>query len=236
MATRKSQRVVIWIIVIVMLAGTLGGFLAMVLAPKNQASDQAKLDQLNKEYQIKMEEYEQQIANYRTEKAKELSGKYYGEFVQYSSRVGEFDTSAVTELKKEDLKQGDGEEITSSSTFYAYYIGWNPSGKVFDQSIEGESLKYPIEASIGRVISGWTEGAEGMKVGGVRELTIPADKAYGEAGSGEDIPANTPLKFVIMVIPAPSEADMPQRPKLSEEHRELFARVNNIDPSLLENF
>ena len=49
-----------------------------------------------------------------------------------------------------------------------------------------------------------------MKVGGVRELTIPSDMAYGETGSGEDIPANTPLKFVVMAIPPVEEIPLPQ--------------------------
>jgi hypothetical protein len=53
------------------------------------------------------------------------------------------------------------------------------------------------------VIKGWTDGTVGMKVGGVRELTIPSDQAYGATGSGTNIPPNTPLKFVIMVIPTP---------------------------------
>jgi len=43
-----------------------------------------------------------------------------------------------------------------------------------------------------------------MKVGGVRELTIPASLAYGEQGSGADIPANTPIKFILMIIPTPA--------------------------------
>ena len=48
---------------------------------------------------------------------------------------------------------------------------------------------------------GWYDGVEGMKIGGVREVTIPAGLAYGETGSGEDIPPNTPIKFLIMAIP-----------------------------------
>ena len=48
-----------------------------------------------------------------------------------------------------------------------------------------------------------------MKIGGIRELTIPAAKAYGDKGSGEDIPANTPIKFVVMAIPKPAEITPP---------------------------
>jgi FKBP-type peptidyl-prolyl cis-trans isomerase len=57
------------------------------------------------------------------------------------------------------------------------------------------------------VITGWSEGIQGMRIGGVRELTIPADKAYGKTGSpnstdtSKSIAPNTPLKFIVMLIP-----------------------------------
>ena len=61
-----------------------------------------------------------------------------------------------------------------------------------------------------------------MKVGGVRELTIPSDLAYGETGSGDSIPANTPLKFVIMTIPTPTAIEQPMP---SEELTTLYSRL-----------
>ena len=60
------------------------------------------------------------------------------------------------------------------------------------------------------MIGGWKKGIVGMKIGGVRELTIPSAQAYGEEGSGDDIPANTPLKFVVLAVPSISEPEMPQ--------------------------
>lgn len=199
MATKTSQRVFIWVIAIVMTVGTIAGFIAMILAPENQKLDQARIQQLT-------EEYQQRVAD----QAKELSGKYFDEFSSYSARVSAFDGSSVSQLKKDDLKVGDGEVLTEDSSFTAYYIGWNPSGEIFDQSIDGNTLKAPFAASPGGVISGWTEGVAGMKIGGVRELTIPAEKAYGSAGSGDKIPPNTPLKFVIMVVPTPETIEIPQ--------------------------
>lgn len=198
MATKTSQRVFIWVIAIVMTVGTLAGFIALILAPENQKVDQARIQELTATYQKQVQD-----------QAKELSGKYFTEFSGYGSRVAAFDATSVSELGKEDLKMGNGETLTKDSTFTAYYIGWNPSGEIFDQSIDGSSLKAPFEASPGGVISGWTEGVDGMKIGGVRELTIPAAKAYGETGQGDKIPPNTPLKFVIMVIPAPKQIPIP---------------------------
>jgi FKBP-type peptidyl-prolyl cis-trans isomerase len=208
MATQKAQRIGIWIIAIVLTVGTLAGFVAIVLQPKNEASDQAKLTALSAEYQTNQDAYQKKVDT----QAAELSTMYYAELNQYASRVKSFDKASVTELKSEDLKVGAGAEITAESTFSAYYIGWNPDGVIFDQSIDGASLKTPFSVSPGGVIKGWSEGTLGMKVGGIRELTIPSDKAYGETGSGDNIPANTPLKFVIMVIPTPEVIPQPEVP------------------------
>jgi len=202
----RGQRIGIWIIAIVMAVGTIGSFVIIILANNNSKIDSDRKATLTAEYQQQVTDYQAKVAA----QGIELSSQYFGEFSPYSSRVAAFDKDGVTELKTEDLKVGDGEEITATSSFTAYYIGWNPSGVVFDQSIDGDALKAPFAAKPGGVITGWTEGVVGMKVGGIRELTIPSDLAYGATGSGESIPANTPLKFVIMIIPTPAAITQPQ--------------------------
>jgi FKBP-type peptidyl-prolyl cis-trans isomerase FkpA len=204
-AATKGQRIGIWIIAAFMLVGTIGSFLAIILANKNQGTDQARLTAETAEYQKEYTAYQAKVSA----QAAELSKQYFDTLNQYASRPAAFDAASVTELKTEDLVVGTGDEIKSDSSFTAYYIGWNPTGKVFDQSIDGSSLKAPFNVTPGGVIEGWTKGAVGMKVGGIRELTIPADLAYGEAGSGADIPANTPIKFVVMIIPTPEEIPVP---------------------------
>lgn len=206
MATKRSQKVFIWVIAVTMLVGSVGAYFLLILSNDNAARDAERIQVAQEEFQKEYTEYQQKLQ----EQTKELSDKYYSEFSKYESRAKAFSADEVTELKKKDLKEGDGEELTEESNFMAYYIGWTPDGKIFDSSIEGESLKTPISVQPGGVISGWTEGAAGMKVGGVRELTIPAEKAYGEAGSGEAIPPNTPLKFVIMVVPTPEGLEEPE--------------------------
>lgn len=199
MATSKAQRIGIWIIAGFMAVGTIGSFAIIVLANSNGQKDQARVNELTAQY----------TADTKAQ-ATELSDKYYPVLNQYSSRVGIFDAAAVTELKTEDLVIGTGDAITTESSFSAYYIGWTPDGKIFDSSFEGTSLKAPYPVTPGGVIEGWTKGADGMKVGGIRELTLPSSLAYGETGQGESIPPNTPLKFVIMIVPAPEEIEMPQ--------------------------
>lgn len=202
MATKKSQRIGIWIIAIAMVVGTVGGFAAMMVAPGNEAKEKAALESAQAEWEAAQQA-----------QANDLSEKYYEMFTQYENRVGVFDAAAVSELKTEDLAAGDGEEIKGDTKVAMYYIGWNPDGKIFDGSIDGEKLKdpFPVDGpATTSVIEGWQKGLVGMRIGGVRELTIPSSMAYGEAGSGEMIPPNTPLKFIVMAIPPVEEVPAPK--------------------------
>lgn len=243
MATKKSQRIAIWVIAGVMMVGTIGGFVAMMVAPGNEARDQAEIEKANEEYSAKYKEYndkktaqEKQYQDAITAKAQELglNEKYFAELSSYSSRVSSFDKNTVAELKTEDLKVGDGEEIKADSKVAMYYIGWNPEGKVFDQSIDGDKLKNPLPidgVDEAEVIAGWKEGLIGMKVGGVREVAIPSDKAYGASGSGEDIPADTPIKFVVLAIPSlgvdkPEPVAEPEMPKILKD---FYKRQYGVD-------
>jgi FKBP-type peptidyl-prolyl cis-trans isomerase len=194
MATSKGQRVGIWVIAGVLLVGTLGSFVAMIFQTKNQSSDQAAYNKQLEEYKKYMEAEQK--------RGDELSVTYYPQLKPYESTPAAFDAATVagSEVTVHDLKIGEGAEITAETAYEAYYIGWNPKGKVFDSSFNGEKLKAPLTVGQGSVIEGWGKGVTGMKVGGVREISIPSDLAYGEKGSGDDIPPNTPLKFIVMVI------------------------------------
>lgn len=193
MATPKSQRIGIWIIAVVMLIGTIGSFAVMILASENAKTDQEEQNKLMEQYQ---KEYERQ-----EKEAEELSAKYYPDFKKYKDAPKSFDVDSVgDDVKTKDLKKGSGETIKEASQYRAYYIGWTPDGKSFDSSFDGDALKVPFDTTQATPIEGWRKGVEGMNVGGVREMTLPAELAYGEAGSGESIPPNTPIKFIVMVI------------------------------------
>jgi len=205
MGKARAQRIIIWIIAVVMIVGTIGSFVLMMLSQKNTQDQTAEMNKL-------YSQYESQV-NAQT---KSLSDKYYATFSTYQSQVAPFDASSVTALQTQDLTVGTGDTLSDTSSFRAYYIGWGPDGKVFDSSIDAstKSLKAPLDAGPGQVIQGWIDGVKGMKVGGVRLLTIPAAEAYGATGSGCSsstdtssctIKPNTPLKFIIMTIP---EADV----------------------------
>jgi peptidylprolyl isomerase len=105
-------------------------------------------------------------------------------------------------LVVKDIVKGTGKTATKGSAITVKYVGVSYStGKQFDSSWD-RSQDFPFTLGGGNVIAGWDEGVEGMKVGGRRELVIPADKAYGAAGSPPAIGPNETLVFVIDLVKA----------------------------------
>lgn len=105
-----------------------------------------------------------------------------------------------TELMIEDLIVGDGQEAKAGDTVDVHYVGVaHSSGEEFDSSWNrGEPLAFPLGA--GRVIQGWDQGIQGMKVGGRRRLTIPPQLAYGDRGAGGVIAPGETLIFVCDLV------------------------------------
>lgn len=219
MAANRAQRISIWVIAITLAIGTIGSFVVIILANDNARIDQARVAQLEQEYKSDYASYQVKA----TAELADLSVKYYPELAKYKNSPASFDAESVSELTTKDLKEGSGEVISKGSTFYAFYIGWTPAGEVFDSSfIEGEDkLKAPFEVREGYVISGWIDGLEGTKSGGIRELTLPADDAYGETGSGDLIKPNMPIKFIVLVI---ASSELTQPPEIPQELMNYYTR------------
>lgn len=218
MATSKTQRIGILVIAVVMIIGTIFSFFAIILQNSNAQIDAERQAAQQEEIQKEYEEYNKQLTAYQEEvgkESKEIEEKYGSIIKEYEDRPSEFDPSKVTELEKEDLKKGDGKEVKDINEARAYYIGWNKDGKVFDSSInEDGSFQDPI--GIANTIEGWQKGVIGMKIGGVRELTIPSELAYGDQEVGDDLPANSTLRFVVLALP-PSNIEQPEMsPRLTE--------------------
>ena|SRR5687768_7354110 len=98
-----------------------------------------------------------------------------------------------------DTTCGDGEEAVAGSNVSVHYVGTLENGEKFDSSRD-RGVPFQFALGSGGVIAGWDEGIEGMKVGGVRELTIPPDLGYGAAGSPPVIPPNSTLLFEVELL------------------------------------
>ncbi len=102
-------------------------------------------------------------------------------------------------LRITDLEIGDGAEATAGQTVVVHYRGTLEDGTQFDASYDrGKPFSFPLGA--GRVIKGWDEGVQGMKVGGKRKLVIPPDLGYGARGAGGVIPPNATLIFDVELL------------------------------------
>jgi peptidylprolyl isomerase len=107
---------------------------------------------------------------------------------------------APTKLVIKELIVGTGPEAKAGQPVTVNYVGvLYKGGKEFDASWK---RKEPFVFTLGKgqVISGWDKGVAGMKVGGRRELIIPASLAYGANGSPPTIPPNAALVFVVDLL------------------------------------
>jgi FKBP-type peptidyl-prolyl cis-trans isomerase len=102
-------------------------------------------------------------------------------------------TKTSTGLYYRDLLAGDGPAVASGHQISVRYVGWFPNGEKFDAG------PYAFPLGTGAVIRGWDEGLVGMKVGGTRQLIIPASLGYGATGSGK-IPPDAILVFNVDLI------------------------------------
>jgi peptidylprolyl isomerase len=110
--------------------------------------------------------------------------------------------TAPSKLETKDLVKGTGTEAKTGSAVTVNYVGvLYKNGKVFDASWK-RNEPFSFTLGKGQVIKGWEKGVVGMKVGGRRELIIPADEAYGAQGSPPTIPPNEPLVFVVDLLGA----------------------------------
>jgi peptidylprolyl isomerase len=102
-------------------------------------------------------------------------------------------------LKIEDVKVGTGAEAKAGKPVTVHYVGTLTTGKKFDSSRDrNEGFEFMLGA--GQVIEGWDKGVAGMKVGGVRKLTIPPEMGYGRMGYPPVIPPNSTLLFEVELL------------------------------------
>ncbi|HSE61231.1 MAG TPA: FKBP-type peptidyl-prolyl cis-trans isomerase [Candidatus Saccharimonadales bacterium] len=168
--TKKSTRIIIWVIAIVMAVGAVGSYFVIILQ-NNDAQKQQNNPQTNISQQTQQPTPVDQTAF-------KVEGK-------------------VTELQKTDLKEGNGKEAGPNDLVRMHYKGTiAQTGAKFDSSYDrGE----PLTCTLKGLIVGWQQGVPGMKEGGKRRLVIPASLAYG-AQERPGIPANSDLVFEVELL------------------------------------
>jgi len=132
--------------------------------------------------------------------------------VQKPLEPGPEDADAPREFTKTDsglkyriLRKGAGPKPKATTSVRVHYKGWLDSGKVFDSSYDRrETAKFPLN----RVIKGWGEGMQLLGEGGMIELEIPYELAYGEEGRPPVIPAKSTLHFIVELV----EVQLPKEP------------------------
>lgn len=108
-------------------------------------------------------------------------------------------TTTESGLQIEDITEGSGAVAEVGQNVIVHYTGWLTDGTQFDSSKDRND---PFQFPLGKrnVIAGWDEGVQGMKIGGVRKLTIPPQLGYGARGAGGVIPPNATLVFEVELL------------------------------------
>jgi FKBP-type peptidyl-prolyl cis-trans isomerase FkpA len=108
------------------------------------------------------------------------------------------------EYSQTDLRVGTGTEATNGRRLSVHYTLWmydpagtNGKGQQIQTSVGG--TPFPFVLGTGAVIAGWDRGVPGMRIGGLRRLTLPPELAYGAAGN-PPIPGNASLVFEIELL------------------------------------
>ena len=106
-------------------------------------------------------------------------------------------TETKSGLKYRILREGKGKKPTASDKVRVHYKGTLDDGTEFDSSYKrGEPIDFPLRG----VIAGWTEGLQYVAEGGLIELEIPGELAYGKKSPGSGIPPNATLHFTVELL------------------------------------
>ncbi len=197
--TSPKQRFFIILIAVIMLGSIIASYAAIVINGSKSGTSTSDSSQVD---EAKIAEYESAY----NEKQAEFSAATkddFDKFIKYKSEIKAYNETAANEagVETRDLEKGSGKKIEEDDSDYlAYYVGWCADESIFDSSFDDNknptAFAKILDASLG-MIEGWNVGVEGMRIGGIREITVPSELAYGESMEicgGK----NKPLKFIVM--------------------------------------
>lgn len=105
-------------------------------------------------------------------------------------------TNSGLQFKAPEQRAAEGaSQPTAASTVTVHYEGKLTNGQVFDSSIGGDPITFPL----GNVIPGWQEAVPMMRKGETWDFAIPANLAYGDRPAGP-IPPGSTLLFQIQLL------------------------------------
>ncbi len=115
-----------------------------------------------------------------------------------------------------DLIEGTGDPAATGDIVEVNYVGViTSSGIEFDNSYD-RGTPFSVTLGAGGVIKGWDDGLVGVKVGGRRQLDIPAALAYGDTGAGGVIAPGDAITFVVDVISIIKAPPAPTIPPMAD--------------------
>ena len=198
--TSPKQRVFIALIAIIMLGSIIASYAAVIINgnKKTDATSEAESSLSEEKIAAYEDAYNEKVAEFA-----ETTKSDFDKFIKYKSEITAYNEASANanSVQTKDLKTGSGRTLEEGDNDYlAYYVGWCADETIFDSSFDDNSnpkaFNKILDASLG-MIEGWNAGVVGMKIGGVREITVPSELAYGdqmEICGG----LNKPLKFIVM--------------------------------------
>ena len=92
---------------------------------------------------------------------------------------------------------GKGAYPTAASVVMIHYHGTLSDGTVFDSTLGGDPVKFPLA----QVIPGWRDGVLAMHQGETAMVGIPPEQGYGPEGTPDGrIPGGSTLFFKIQLV------------------------------------